>query len=57
MYRVRKVRTKSGSTAIHMVQYIGHQAKITKHIGSAKDDIEFELISFLPSHYSFTILH
>ena len=44
MYRVRKVRTKSGSTAIQVVQYVGHQAKIAKHIGSAKDDIEFELL-------------
>jgi len=44
MHRVGKVRNKSGSTAIHLVQYIGHQVKIAKHIGSAKDDIEFELI-------------
>ena len=43
MYKVSKVRTKSGSTAIQVVQYIGHHAKIAKHIGSAKDDIEFEL--------------
>jgi hypothetical protein len=44
MYRVRKVKTKSGSTAIQVVQYLGHRAKIAKHIGSAKDDIEFELL-------------
>jgi Transposase DDE domain len=44
MYRVRKVRTKSGSRAIQVVQYSGHRAKIAKHIGSAKDDIEFELL-------------
>jgi hypothetical protein len=44
MYRVRKVKTKSGSTAIQVVQYIGHRAKIAKHIGSAKDNIEFELL-------------
>ncbi len=56
MYRVRKVRTKSGATAIQVGQYTGHQAKITKHIGSAKDDIEFELIIFILSHYSFTVL-
>jgi hypothetical protein len=44
MYRVRKVRTKSGSTAIQVVQYKGHRAKVAKHIGSAKDDIEFDLL-------------
>lgn len=44
MLRVRKVRTKSGSTAIQVVQYIGHRAKINKHIGSAKDDIELTLL-------------
>jgi hypothetical protein len=44
MYRVRKVRTKSGSTAIQVIQYIGHQAKIAKHIGSAKDDMELDLL-------------
>lgn len=44
MLRVRKVRTKSGSTAIQVVQYIGHRAKIIKHIGSAKDDIELNLL-------------
>jgi len=44
MYRVRKVRTKSGSTAIQVVQYKGHRAKIAKHIGSAKDELEFELL-------------
>lgn len=42
MYRVRKVKTKSGSTAIQVVQYIGHGAKIAKHIGSAKDALLFE---------------
>jgi transposase len=44
MFRVRKVRTKSGSTAIQVVQYIGHRAKIAKHIGSAKDVIEYDLL-------------
>lgn len=40
MYRVRKVRTKSGSTAIQVVHYVGHRAIIAKHIGSAKDEQE-----------------
>jgi len=57
MYTVRKVRTKSGLTAINVVQFIGHQAKIAKHIGSAKDEIDVEIINFIQSHYSFTIRH
>lgn len=35
MYSVRKVKTKSGATAIQVVQYIGHRCKIFKHIGSS----------------------
>ena len=34
MLRVRKVKTKSGSTALQVVLYTGHSAKIVKHIGS-----------------------
>jgi transposase len=44
MLRVRKVKTKSGSTAIQVVQYTGHSAKIVKHIGSARDEYERELL-------------
>ena len=44
MFRVRKVKTKSGSTAIQVVQYVGHRVKIAKHIGSAKDDLEYDLL-------------
>lgn len=44
MFRIRKVRTKSGATAIQVVQYHGHRAKIAKHIGSGKENIEFELL-------------
>jgi transposase len=44
MFRVRKVKTKSGSIAIQVVQYTGHKATIFKHIGSAKDDIERNLL-------------
>jgi len=40
MYSVRKVKTKSGSTAIQVVQYLGHRSKIFKHIGSSKLDAE-----------------
>ena len=38
------------------VQYIGYQTKIAKHIDCAKDYNEFELISFILSHYLLTIL-
>ena len=44
MFRVRKVKTKSGSTAIQVVQYNGHKATVFKHIGSAKDDHERTLL-------------
>ena len=44
MLRIRKVKTKSGSTAIQVVQYTGHSAKIVRHMGSAKDDIERDLL-------------
>jgi len=44
MLRIRKVKTKSGSTAIQVVQYAGHCAKIVKHMGSARDDIERDLL-------------
>lgn len=40
MFSVRKVKTKSGSIAVQVVQYVGHRSIISKHIGSAKDDIE-----------------
>ncbi len=38
MYSIRKVTTKSGATAIQIVQYIGHKSKILKHIGSANNE-------------------
>lgn len=44
MYKVRKVKTKSGSTAIQVVQYFGHRSKIAKHIGSAKDEHEVTVL-------------
>jgi transposase len=44
MLRIRKVKTKSGSTAIQVVQYNGHSSKIVKHMGSAKDGIERGLL-------------
>jgi hypothetical protein len=44
MYSVRKVKTKSGSTAVQVVQYIGHGCKIAKHIGSSKNLLELDLL-------------
>jgi hypothetical protein len=44
MLRIRKVKTKSGSTAIQVVQYTEHIAKIIEHMGSAKDEIERDLL-------------
>jgi transposase len=44
MLRIRKVKTKSGSTAIQVVQYTGHSTKLVKHMGSARDDIERDLL-------------
>jgi len=44
MYSVRKVKTKSGSTAIQVVQYVGHRSIIAKHLGSSKDDFEIGIL-------------
>jgi hypothetical protein len=44
MLGIRKVKTKSGSTAIQVVHYNGHIAKVVKHIGSARDDSEHDLL-------------
>lgn len=45
--RIRKVGTRSGSTAIQVGQYKGKRFKLTKHIGSAKDSRKIaELINF-----------
>jgi len=44
MLRIRKVKTRSGSTAVQVVQYTRHSAKIVKHMGRIRDDIEWELL-------------
>jgi len=44
MYSVRKVKTKSGSTAVQVVQYVGHRSIIAKHIGSGKDETEVTIL-------------
>ena len=40
MYSVRKVKTKSGSVAVQVVQYVGHRSIIVKHIGSGKTKLK-----------------
>lgn len=44
MFSIRKVRTKSGSIAIQVVRYIGHTSHVYKHIGSAKTDLEANIL-------------
>src|SRR3989304_348918 len=44
MLSIRKVKTKSGSTAIQVVVYQGHKAKIIKHIGSSKKEEELSAL-------------
>ncbi len=44
MFSVRKVKTKSGSTAVQVVRYIGHKSIVLKHIGSAKDETELAVL-------------
>jgi transposase len=42
MLRVRKVKTKSGATAVQVVRYFGHKSKIFKHFGSANNELELK---------------
>lgn len=44
MYSVRKVKTKSGSVAVQVVQYVGHRSIIAKHMGSGKDETEVNIL-------------
>ena len=44
MFSVRKVKTRSGSTAVQVVRYVGHKAIIFKHIGSSKDETELTVL-------------
>jgi len=44
MYSVRKVKTKSGATAVQVVQYVGHRSIVAKHIGSGKDEVEVTIL-------------
>lgn len=44
MLSIRKVKTKSGSVAVQVVEYQGHKSKIIKHIGSGKKEEEITLL-------------
>nr|WP_237713802.1 hypothetical protein [Rhodococcus sp. P14] len=41
---VRKVRTKSGATAVQIARYVGGRQEIVKHIGSAHTDLELGML-------------
>lgn len=41
---VRKVRTKSGATAVQIARYVGGRQEIIKHIGSAHTDVELGML-------------
>lgn len=41
---VRKVRTKSGATAVQVARYVGSRQEIVKHIGSAHTDVELGML-------------
>ena len=44
IYRIRTVRTASGATAVQVVWYENNKRKIAKHIGSAKNNEELEVL-------------
>jgi len=50
-YRIRTVRTASGAKAIQIVLYTENVRKIIKHIGSAKNDDELELLRIQAEQY------
>ncbi|MGV9747937.1 hypothetical protein ACWDTG_23955 [Rhodococcus zopfii] len=37
---IRRIRTKSGATAVQVARYVGGRQEIVKHIGSAHTDVE-----------------
>jgi len=41
---IRKVRTKSGATAVQVARYVGGRQEIVKHIGSAHTDVELGML-------------
>lgn len=51
MLKIRKVRTKSGSIAFQVVQYVGHRVKIEKHIGSAQNEEQCKALHSLANEW------
>ncbi len=54
MYKIRKIKTASGKTAVQVITYIDRKTKIIKHIGSADSNhrikfLEEEAKSFIES--------
>lgn len=43
-FYIREVKTKSGASAIQVVQHLGHRSKIAKHIGSGNDEVEVSIL-------------
>ncbi len=50
-YRIRTVRTASGATAVQVVVYENNTRKIAKHIGSAKNNDELEILRSSAKQY------
>jgi len=50
-YRIRTVRTASGARAVQVVCYKNNTRKIAKHIGSAKNDDELEILRSSAEQY------
>ncbi len=44
MLKIREVKTSSGSTAVQVIYYSNRKRVILKHIGSAKDERELEVL-------------
>ncbi len=50
-YRIRTVRTSSGATAVQVVWYEKNTRRIAKHIGSAKNHDELEILQASAEQY------
>lgn len=50
-YRIRTVKTASGATAVQVIWYECNQRKIAKHIGSAKNSDELEVLRSTAEEY------
>jgi len=51
IYRIRTVRTASDATAVQVIWYENNTRKIAKHIGSAKDNDELEMLRSTAKQY------